>query len=397
MTGWPSVPLRNILRVRSEIIHPRDHPMGKARFVGLEHIEPHTGQRIGELSIKLEELTGRKARFHPGDIVYGYLRPYLNKVWVADFEGYCSVDQYVLQVDRTVGDPNFVGHFMRSAAYLSLAPIDATPGQLPRIRIDEILSVPFPCPTIDEQRLIAANLADQLAAVDEIRKLARARTSTAQWLRAALVEEAFASSLGRSQRRSIASIARIQTGYAFRSEWFQDAGVRLLRNANVGHGVIDWTDVARLPPELASAYRSFQLDEGDIVLSLDRPLVSSGIKVARLATADLPSLLLQRVARFALGDEVVPDYLYYFLLTKQFASAISAHDQSLGVPHVSPRQVGAAVLPLPSRADQRRVAGELRERLTSLDVMESAIRVEQQAIEALPASLLRRAFDGLAA
>ncbi len=192
MSGWPTVPLRQVLRVRSEIVHPRDKPHGQARFVGLEHIESHTGRRIGELRIQLEELTGRKARFHPGDIVYGYLRPYLNKVWVADFEGYCSVDQYVLQVDGAVGDPKFISQFMRSQAYLSQAPIDETPGQLPRIRIDEILSVPIPCPTIEEQRRIAEALDRQLAGAETARGAAATRHVSAGSLRRRAYGLAFA-------------------------------------------------------------------------------------------------------------------------------------------------------------------------------------------------------------
>jgi type I restriction enzyme S subunit len=186
------VPLKHVLRVRSEITHPRDKPRGDARFVGLEHIESNTGRRIGELRIQLEELTGRKARFHPGDIVYGYLRPYLNKVWVADFDGYCSVDQYVLEVDGTVDDPGFVSHYMRSPEYLSLAPIDETPGQLPRIRIAEILSVPFPRPTIDEQRRIAEALDRQLASAEAARGAAALRHDRARSLRRRAYELAFA-------------------------------------------------------------------------------------------------------------------------------------------------------------------------------------------------------------
>jgi type I restriction enzyme S subunit len=115
-----SVTLREVLVPRNDIAHPRDHPTGAATFVGLEHIEPNTGRRIGSLSITLEKLTGRKARFFNGDIVYGYLRPYLNKVWIADFDGFCSVDQYVFTV-RDDFDVRFVAAFLRSPTFLERA------------------------------------------------------------------------------------------------------------------------------------------------------------------------------------------------------------------------------------------------------------------------------------
>lgn len=150
---WPMRKLRELLRVRHDVVHPRDHPTGSAVFVGLEHIEPGTGVRRGAMEIEMSELTGRKPRFQQGDIVYGYLRPYLNKVWVAEFDGLCSVDQYVLAPRQDVV-PHFVGAFMRSPLFLARAPVDSTPGQLPRIRTDELLSVELGLPPVEIQMAV---------------------------------------------------------------------------------------------------------------------------------------------------------------------------------------------------------------------------------------------------
>jgi type I restriction enzyme S subunit len=139
----PSVRLGDLLHLRKEVIHPRNNPTGHAIFVGLEHIESHSGRRIGSLELDLAELTRRKPGYRRGDIVYGYLRPYLNKVWVAEFDGLCSVDQYVYEVDESRADTDYIAWFMRSPAYLGRAPIKQTPGQLPRIRTEEVSSVPI--------------------------------------------------------------------------------------------------------------------------------------------------------------------------------------------------------------------------------------------------------------
>ena len=136
-------PLGEVLVFRNDIIHPKDKPTGSATFVGLEHVERDTGVRIGAEHINLHEMTGRRARFCAGDIVYGYLRPYLNKVWIAEFDGICSVDQYVFTVRPGV-DRNYVARFLRSANFLKTAPINSTPGQLPRIRSGEISATPIP-------------------------------------------------------------------------------------------------------------------------------------------------------------------------------------------------------------------------------------------------------------
>jgi type I restriction enzyme S subunit len=155
---WPIRSLGEVLRLRKEVVHPRNNPSGPAIFVGLEHIESQTGIRTGSVSLEMSELTGRKPKFYKDDIVYGYLRPYLNKVWRAEFDGLCSVDQYVYEVRNDVAEVDFIAWFMRSATYLNRAPIETTPGQLPRIRTEEVARVPINLPIIDKQRRIAADL-----------------------------------------------------------------------------------------------------------------------------------------------------------------------------------------------------------------------------------------------
>jgi len=167
--------------------------VGFALFVGLEHIETASGRRIGEAPLDLATMTGRKARFFPGDIVYGYLRPYLNKVWLADLEGYCSVDQYVLEVDGRRADPDYLALFMLSDAYLARAPITTTPGQLPRIRSGEVLSVPAPIPLLAEQRGFAARVREQIAEIDRTNAALTAQRKAIDALPAALLREVFGS------------------------------------------------------------------------------------------------------------------------------------------------------------------------------------------------------------
>jgi len=125
----------------SDIIHPGDGLGDADSFVGLQHIERHTGLRVG--SDAVDSMKGRKFRFAPGDLVYGYLRPYLNKVWVADRHGLCSVDQYVLR-PRPTTHPELLAHLLRGQAVLDRA-IELTHSlQLPRLRSGLLMSLEVP-------------------------------------------------------------------------------------------------------------------------------------------------------------------------------------------------------------------------------------------------------------
>jgi len=188
---WPSESLGNVLQLRKEIVHPRDNPQGPATFVGLEHIESITGRRTGSIDLEKAALTGRKPQFYTGDIVYGYLRPYLNKVWMAEFDGLCSVDQYVYSVGPDKANTEFVAWFMRSPGYLKSAPIDTTPGQLPRIRIEEVSSVEIHLPPIAEQERIVRTLKAQVDAAERVRRAVAEELAAINALPAALLRRAF--------------------------------------------------------------------------------------------------------------------------------------------------------------------------------------------------------------
>lgn len=75
----------------------------------------------------------------------------------------------------------------------------------------------------------------------------------------------------------LGSIYNFLNGYAFKSEWFTSVGLRLLRNANIAHGVTNWKDVVHIPNDMISDFENYILSENDIVISLDRPIINTGL------------------------------------------------------------------------------------------------------------------------
>ena len=82
---------------------------------------------------------------------------------------------------------------------------------------------------------------------------------------------------GVSDKQSIGSAAKLQSGYAFKSESFKTNGIRLLRNANILPGKVYWDEAVFLNEADGSKYPCYALNDGDVLISLDRPIISSGI------------------------------------------------------------------------------------------------------------------------
>jgi type I restriction enzyme, S subunit len=193
--------------------------------------------------------------------------------------------------------------------------------------------------------------------------------------------------------KPVSTYRSLQNGYAFKSEWFANGGVRLLRNANIGHGKINWGEVVFLPPERTKEFDRFLLNEGDIVLTLDRPFIVTGTKVARMAASDVPSLLLQRVGRFV---EVAPglsdDYLFIWINSPHFNEQIDP-GRSNGVPHISSKQVEAAKIFVPSLAEQHRIVAKVDALMALCDRLEASLKAAAETRNQLLEAILAEALS----
>ena len=382
-------PLRDVVHPRNDIVHPRDNPTGIATFVGLEHIEPQTGQRIGAVPIDLGSMTGRKARFLPGDIVYGYLRPYLNKVWIAEFAGFCSVDQYVFIVDEAVAYPAYVASYLRSPAYLAAAPIDETPGQLPRIRIDEVLSTPIPLPPLDEQRRIAARLRGHVAQVEGIREGVDQQMRDLNALVASAIRRAIGTYSGSRHAIELGSIADVQLGKMMSPAARRgERALPYLRNANVQWDRFDLSDVGQMDFTVA--------EEAKFALRPDDVLVCEGGEPGRAAVwaGQIVRCGYQKALHRIrpLPARLDSQFLVYRLWLGALDGEFMNSQAATTIAHLPAVRLKDLKLALPPVDDQRHIAARLREQLAEIDRAKAALVAQRTAIDALPAALLREVF-----
>ncbi len=153
----------------------------------------------------------------------------------------------------------------------------------------------------------------------------------------------------------LGSLFNFQNGYAFKSEWFSNNGIRLVRNTNISHGNINWNDSVNIPLSMFSEFEGFSLNLGDVLISLDRPIINTGLKYAFVRECDLPCLLLQRVAKFnSVGNVIRGGFLSKWLESNYFINSIDP-GRSNGVPHISTKQLEMTLFPLLSQREQDKI------------------------------------------
>lgn len=246
------------------------------------------------------------------------------------------------------------------------------------------LNAPDPDCFADDARFALGNLPALTTRPDQIKQLRQTI------LNLAVRGKLFGS--GEAKKHVISDFRRLQNGYAFKSEWFENSGIRLLRNANVGHGELYWDDTVYLSPARAAEFDRFSLRAGDIVLTLDRPFIVSGTKVARVRPEDLPCLLLQRVGRFvSTADGLSDDYLFLWINSPHFNEQIDP-GRSNGVPHISSKQVEAAEIFVPNISAQHRIVAKVDQLMSLCDQLEASLEAADTSRGKLLEALLAEAL-----
>ena len=193
----------------------------------------------------------------------------------------------------------------------------------------------------------------------------------------------------------LGSVMETTVGFAFKSaEFVSTGGVRLLRGDNIEPGRLRWADARYWPLERANEFTELMLAAGEIIIAMDRPVISSGLKVARVRQTDLPCLLVQRVARIKEQPGICTDFAYASINQNRFVNHCLGHQTGTQLPHISEAQIRSYPIPLCSLAEQEQISAELDAKLSEADQLDQTLATALQQADALRQSILKKAFHG---
>ena len=383
--GWTSAKLRDVAELERDSIQPANISTGTT-YVGLENIVSD-GTFLNVGSVDEGELASSKFSFGPDHLLYGKLRPYLRKIIRPDFHGVCSTDILPLKPSARI-NKDYLFHYLRQPSMVELATCRCSGANLPRLSPQTLLDFPVTFPPLPEQKRIAAIL-DKADSI-------RCKRQEAVRLTEELLRSVFLDMFGDPvtnpkgwETGLLGDYCDMETGYAFKSEAFQKSGVRLCRGANVLPGELDWSDVKFWSNDSKLAER-YILQEGDIVLAMDRPWISTGLKVARVSHSDIPSYLVQRVARLRAIKGLSNEFIYFCIKHPYFMKHCVPKMTETTIPHISPLDIRSFPVLLP---DATRVKHFSKIALKVIQTESTLLKCTHDT-DTLFNSLLQRAFKG---
>lgn len=188
--------------------------------------------------------------------------------------------------------------------------------------------------------------------------------------------------------------AKLDMGFAFKSADFLNEGLRLLRGDNIEPGGLRWRDAKHIDEDAVRDLGHLMLKVGDLVLAMDRPIISTGLKLARVNEQDVPCVLVQRVCKFNCTPSLSKDFLFLVLQGTAFINHLGAVQNGSGVPHISGAQILSFKLQLPSADEQTEIVRRVETLFAFADRLEARLAQAQTAATRLTPALLAKAFRG---
>ncbi|SMG22633.1 type I restriction enzyme, S subunit [Marivirga sericea] len=187
---WEWVKLGSVLLHSKEKYKPET--IQKQFYIGLEHILKDKGELSN--NVCEEVIKTVKNKFKKGQILYGKLRPYLNKAYLAKESGVCSTDILVFDLSKNIlGE--FAINYILSRRFVNDMSENTSGVNLPRVSTKYINNYLVPLPHVSEQKQIVQEIESRLSVSDKLAESINESLEKSEALRQSILKKAFSGEL----------------------------------------------------------------------------------------------------------------------------------------------------------------------------------------------------------
>ena len=185
-TNWSIEKFKYQATVKANLVHPTDYT--QLPQISPDSIEKNTGRLLGYKSVEEAGIISDNHLFYKGQIIYSKIRPNLNKVIIAPFDGLCSADMYPIE---TLNNVRYFQYLMLSNPFVSqVSVVIQDRVKMPKINQVELGEILILVPPVAEQQQIADYLDEKTSKIDALIKELEAQLSDLATYKQAVITEA---------------------------------------------------------------------------------------------------------------------------------------------------------------------------------------------------------------
>lgn len=159
---WEVMRFGRCATIKSNLVAPDDYP--DYPQISPDSIEKNSGHILDYKTVKEAGVISWNHLFFKGQVIYSKIRPMLNKVAIAPFDGLCSADMYPIE---TRNDTQFLVYVMLSDYFTSqVGLVTENRVKMPKINQNELSSTMVTIPPQGEQETISRYLSEKCSSLD---------------------------------------------------------------------------------------------------------------------------------------------------------------------------------------------------------------------------------------
>ena len=407
-------------------------------YVGLEHIESHTARFIG--SSEAQTVKSSTFRFSDEHILYGRLRPYLNKALVPDFEGHCSTEIFPLKPSPELSRA-YLLYWLLADTTCDRINATCTGARMPRAQMNDVLGFEIPVPPLTEQQRIVGlldeafeglatakanaekNLQNARALFESVLTTAMSGKLTKEWRKShphvetgsALLDQILAkrrrawskkgeypepTPSSKNDSQSIpaswtwTNLSQLKTfslyGPRFSNDDYSQTGVLVLRTSDIDENGKVNSDTAPKLKMTEAEFDKYRCKKGDLLITRTGSLGT--LAVFDDDTRAIPGAYL---IQFRLGfSEVIPWFLFAFFKSPAAQARLTSGGTGAGIQNLNVPTLEAIPLPFPPIDEQREIVSQLNTLAEETQRLARIYERKLSALAELKKSLLHQAFTG---
>lgn len=369
------------------------------KYIGLEHLEKDKGI-VGFSSA--DKVKSTKNAFQEGQILYGRLRPYLNKHDIASFSGVCSTDILVFEASVLVANV-LVDKFFNLPFFIEYVVANSKGINLPRVSEETVLNTTFPLPPLSEQQRIVERIEELFAKLDEAKERLQEAADSFAVRKAAILHKAFTGELTKQWRREngvsdeswedkkLEEVCSKITDGTHNSPTNSLSGEYMYVTAkNIKDTGIDLSNITYVTKEVhKEIYSRCDVIYGDVLYIKDGATAGiATINTLKEEFSMLSSVALIRTDLKLAKNEFVKDYLNY--RKKEILKNISGS----AITRLTLSKIKDILIPLPTLPEQHEIVRLIDDLVARERAAQQATEQALASIDLMKKSILARAFRG---
>lgn len=371
------------------------------KYIGLEHLEKDKGI-VGFSSA--DKVKSTKNAFKEGQILYGRLRPYLNKHDITSFAGVCSTDILVFEASDLVANV-LVDKFFNLPYFIEYVVANSKGINLPRVSEEIVLNTTFPLPPLSEQQRIVERIEELFAKLDEAKERLQEVADSFAVRKAAILHKAFTGELTKQWRREngvsdesweekiIGDIAQVKGGKRIpkgMSLCFENTGHPYIKAGNLKNGTVIDESMMYVSDEVLKYIKNYTVSAGDVyITNVGACIGDCGIIPEKYDGANLTENAV-KLTDINCNNK----FLHLFLASEQTQSSIKESIASATLGKLSIANIKKIIVLLPSLPEQHEIVRLIDDLLERERSAQQAAEQALASIDLMKKSILARAFRG---